>query len=385
VTSQTGAHDFRLGLKVGWPLIFAALAYVGLTPDRPHRGAVAVLILFGTVLAASVVLTPLRHRIERGNTDAYLTLWCMSFVALATGLCLLDGELQSPFVAVFFVSVAFAAAAFPIRRVAVIAALNLLALCFLGLDAGVGDGHNVYALVLWAAGVGATALVGAAVSRDRTQRTQALRGSQEEIVRRLARVVEFRDNDTGGHVERMSLYSMLIARQLGWSAERCRELRLAAALHDVGKVAIPDAILLKPGRLTPGERAIMQRHCRAGFDMLSGADSTLLDLAAVIALTHHERYDGAGYPSGLCGDEIPLVGRIVAVADVFDALTSARVYKDAIDAPEALDIIREGRGSQFDPEIVDAFLRLDAAGLLAPARDDAEEPVVPELLMSLAL
>jgi len=378
-----GVHDFRLGLKVGWPLILAALAYAVLTFGRPHRVAILALILVGTALAASVVLSPLRRRLEKGNTDALMTLWCASFIGLATALCLLDAGLQSPFVAVFFVSVAFAAAALPIRRVAVIAAANLLALCGIGLYESAD--HSVYALVLWAAGVGATALVGASVSRDRTQRNQALRDSQEEIVRRLARVVEFRDNDTGGHVERMSLYSMLIARELGWSAERCRELRLAAALHDVGKVAVPDAILLKPGRLTPEERTIMQRHCRAGFEMLSGSDSTLLNLAAVIALTHHERYDGIGYPSGLGGEDIPLVGRIVAVADVFDALTSARVYKDAIAVPDAVAIIRDGRGSQFDSEIVDAFLRLHGAGMLAPAADDAGELLEPDALMSLAL
>jgi hypothetical protein len=370
-------------LKVGWPLILAALGYVALTPDRPHRMAITALIVVGAALAAAAALPPLRRLIEQGNTDAHMTAWCMSFVALATALCLLDADLQSPFVAVFFVSVAFSAAAFPIRRVSVIAGLNLLALCLVGVDEGVGDGRNVYALVLWAAGVGATALVGAAVSRDRAQRTQALRGSQEEIVHRLARVVEFRDNDTGGHVERMSMYAMLIAQELGWSVERCRELRLAAALHDVGKVAIPDAILLKPGPLTAHERKTMQRHCRAGFEMLSGSDSTLLDLAAVIALTHHERYDGAGYPSRLGGHNIPLVGRIVAVADVFDALTSVRVYKDAIDVPDALGIIRDGRGTQFDPEIVDAFLRLHSAGLLARDRDDAEALVEPAELIGL--
>jgi HD domain-containing protein len=385
VKAQTGVHDFRLGLKVGWPLILAALAYTALTFDRPHRTAILALILVGTVLAASVVLSPLRRRLESGNTDALMTLWCTSFIGLALALCLLDTGLQSPFVTVFFVSVAFAAAALPIRRVVGIASANLLALCAVGVYEGLGADHSVYALVLWAAGVGATALVGASVSRDRTQRNEALRESQEEIVRRLARVVEFRDNDTGGHVERMSLYSMLIAQELGWSAERCRELRLAAALHDVGKVAVPDAILLKPGRLTPEERAIMQRHCRAGFEMLCGSDSTVLNLAAVVALTHHERYDGAGYPSRLAGDDIPLAGRIVAVADVFDALTSVRVYKDAIAAPEAVAIIREGRGSQFDPEIVDAFLRVHGAGQLADATSAPEEVAPAGVLAGVAV
>jgi hypothetical protein len=361
VRAQAEVHDFRIGLKVGWPLIAAASAYLALTWDEPHRGVMAVLIGAGAALAASVLLPQLRQLIERGNADVLMTSWCCAFVALATTLCLLDRELSSPFIGVFFVSVAFAAVALPRRLMMVMSTLNVLALGVVGLDQAADSGSGLTALVLWAAGLIATAIVGASISADRTDRARALRESQEEIVRRLARVVEFRDSDTGGHVERMSRYSTLIARELGWSPERCRELRLAAALHDVGKVAVPDAILLKPGRLTAEEREIMQRHCQAGFDMLTGSDSTLLNLGAEIALTHHERYDGAGYPAGLNRGDIPLAGRIVAVADVFDALTSARVYKDAIDIPEAVEIIRGGRGTQFDPDIVDAFLcQLDA-------------------------
>ncbi|HEX3975245.1 MAG TPA: HD domain-containing phosphohydrolase [Solirubrobacteraceae bacterium] len=325
----------------------------------------AVLTGVGGVLAASVLLPQLRRLIERGNADMLMTSWCCAFVGLATTLCLLDGELASPFVGVLFVSVAFAAVALPRRLVIVISTLNVLALGVVGLDQAADARSGLTALVLWAAGLIATALVGASISGDRTDRARALRESQEEIVHRLARVVEFRDTDTGGHVERMSRYSTLIASELGFSAERCRELRLAAALHDVGKVAVPDAILLKPGRLTAEERRIMQRHCQAGFDMLTGSDSTLLNLAAEIALTHHERYDGAGYPSGLSGTAIPLDGRIVAVADVFDALTSARVYKDAIDIPDAVEIILEGRGTQFDSDVVYAFVcQLDAVRAL---------------------
>jgi hypothetical protein len=365
VRAQAEVHDFRIGLKVGWPLIAAASAYVALSWDEPHRGAMAVLIGLGAVLAASVLLPQLRQLIERGDADLLMTGWCCAFVGLATTLCLLDHELNSPFVAVFFVSVSFAAIALPRRLMMAMATLNVLALGVVGLDQAADLRSGLTTLVLWAAGLTATTTVGASISADRIDRARALRESQEEIVHRLARVVEFRDSDTGGHVERMSRYSTLIVGELGWSPERCRELRLAAALHDVGKVAVPDAILLKPGRLTAEEREIMQRHCQAGFDMLTGSDSTLLNLAAEIALTHHERYDGAGYPAGLAGAGIPLVGRIVAVADVFDALTSARVYKDAIDIPEAVEIIRAGRGTQFDPDVVDAFLRrLDAVGAL---------------------
>ena len=355
--AQPEVHDFRLGLKVGWPLIAAASAYVALTWDEPHRAVMAVLIGIGAVLAASVVLPQLRGLIERGNSEMLMTSWCCAFVGLATTLCLLDRELQSPFVGVFFVSVAFAAISLPRALVIAMSLLNVVALGVIGLDQAVDSRSGLTALVLWAAGLIATAVAGASISADRADRARALRDSQEEIVHRLARVVEFRDSDTGGHVERMSRYSRLIAQELGWSAEHCRELSLAAAPHDVGKVAVPDAILLKPGPLTAEERRIMQRHCRAGFDMLSGSDGTLLNLAAEIALAHHERYDGAGYPSMLRGTDIPLSGRIVAVADVFDALTSVRVYKAAIDIEEAIEIIRGGRGTQFDPRVVDAFLR----------------------------
>lgn len=378
--AQPEVHDFRVGLKVGWPLITAAAVYVALTWHEPHRVAMAVLIGVGAVLAASVLLPQLRRLIEHGSADLLMTTWCGSFVGLATALCLMDNELASPFVGVFFVSVAFAAIALPRPLVLLMSTLNVLALGFVGLDHVADARSGLVAVVLWVSGLIATALVGSSISADRSARAQALRESQEEIVHRLARVVEFRDSDTGGHVERMSRYSMLIAGALGWSADRCRELWLAAALHDVGKVAVPDAILLKPGPLDAEERRIMQRHCQAGFDMLTGSDSTLLNLAAEIALTHHERYDGGGYPSGRRGAGIPLAGRIVAVADVFDALTSARVYKDAIGFPDAVQIIREGRGSQFDPEVVDAFLRrVEAVGALhaeSVVSDDAATETV---------
>lgn len=383
VRVEPEVHDFRIGLKVGWPLIVAASLYVALTWHEPHRGVMAVLVGVGAVMAAAVLLPQLRRLIERGNADVLMTSWCCAFVALATTLCLLDRELASPFVGVFFVSVAFAAISLPKRLVIFVSALNVLALGLVGLDQVLDAGTSISALVLWAAGLIATALVGSGVSTDRAERAGALRQSQEEIVHRLARVVEFRDSDTGGHVERMSRYSVLIAQELGWSPEHCHELRLAAALHDVGKVAVPDGILLKPGRLTAEERQIMQRHCRAGFDMLTGSDSTLLNLGAEIALTHHERYDGAGYPSGLRGEDIPLEGRIVAVADVFDALTSARVYKEAIAIPDAVQIIADGCATQFDPAVVNAFLRqIDRVTALHEENlecdvDDAARELVP--------
>jgi hypothetical protein len=164
-----------------------------------------------------------------------MTGWCCAFVGLATALCLMDHELASPFVGVFFVSVAFAAIALPRPLVLLRSTLNVLALCLVGLDHVADSRTGLTVLVLWVAGLLATAMVGGSISADRAARARALRESQEEIVHRLARVVEFRDHDTGGHVERMSRYSMLIARELGWPPERCRELWLAAALHDVGR------------------------------------------------------------------------------------------------------------------------------------------------------
>ena len=202
----------------------------------------------------------------------------------------------------------------------------------------------------------AAAALCAAVAGERSGRLD-LQGSREEMLRRLARVVEFRDSDTGGHVERMSAYAAVIATRLGFGAGDARQLQLAATMHDVGKVAVPDAVLQKPGPLTPGERTVMERHAEVGHAMLSGPGGPLLDLAATVACTHHERWDGAGYPAGLRGSAIPLAGRIVAVADVFDALTSDRVYKDAMPFDEAVDVIREGAGSQFDPVVVEAFVR----------------------------
>jgi two-component system, response regulator RpfG len=153
----------------------------------------------------------------------------------------------------------------------------------------------------------------------------------------------------------MSAYCGVIARRLDWADDDARALQLAATMHDVGKVAVPDAVLLKEGPLTPAEREVMERHTLVGHEMLSGSRSGLIELAATIALTHHERVDGRGYPNGLAGDDIPLAGRIVAVADVFDALTSDRIYRPAMSVSEGLRILTDGRGTQFDEAVLDAF------------------------------
>ena len=171
----------------------------------------------------------------------------------------------------------------------------------------------------------------------------------------LARAGRFRDEETAEHVERMSRSCSLIAAQLGWSPHGCSRLRTASALHDIGKIGIPDAVLLKPGPLTTAERAIVERHPEIGCEILAGSSDPVMQLAGSIALTHHERIDGTGYPAGLRGAEIPLPGRIAAVADVFDALTRDRIYRPALPLEEALSILRSGRGTQFDPNVLDAF------------------------------
>ena len=188
------------------------------------------------------------------------------------------------------------------------------------------------------------------------QAESAVQLSQAETIRRLAFAAEFRNAETGRHTERMSRYCELLARRLGLDDERCELIRLASALHDVGKIAIPDRILLKPGSLTDSERRVMERHAEIGHRLLANSSSDLLDVAATIALTHHERYDGTGYPRGLASEAIPLEGRIASVADVFDAITSNRVYRPALPLDEAIEVMREGRGSQFDPLVLDRFL-----------------------------
>ncbi|MGB1582253.1 MAG: HD-GYP domain-containing protein [Solirubrobacterales bacterium] len=183
----------------------------------------------------------------------------------------------------------------------------------------------------------------------------ALAHSQEETIMRLALAVESRDAETGRHIERMGKYCTLMASKLGWSAQSIELLRIASPLHDVGKIAISDNVLQKPGKLTPDERLVVERHAEIGHSILAGSESPLLDLAARIALTHHERWDGDGYPQGLAGEEIPIEGRLAAIADVFDALTSDRVYRKAMSIDQALSIMADGRGTHFDPDLLDVF------------------------------
>lgn len=189
-------------------------------------------------------------------------------------------------------------------------------------------------------------------------RTQELNQSRLDVVRRLGRAAEYRDNETGLHIIRMSKFSALIARSLGWSEADCELLLHASPMHDIGKIGIPDAVLLKPGKFEPPEWEIMKRHAEMGAEILSEGDSELMRLARAIAQSHHEKWDGSGYPSGLAGADIPQAGRIVAVADVFDALTSPRPYKKAWPVDEAVAFLTAQSGSHFDPEVVTHFLKL---------------------------
>ncbi len=177
-----------------------------------------------------------------------------------------------------------------------------------------------------------------------------------QIVQCLGKAAEYRDNETGMHILRISHFACTIAKAIGFSDEQADELLHAAPMHDVGKIGIPDAILLKPGKLTAEEWEVMRQHPAIGARIIGEHKSSLLQLAATIALCHHEKWDGSGYPNGLAGEDIPLEARIVSLVDVFDALTSVRPYKKAWPIEEALEFIRDQSGSHFDPMLVDVFI-----------------------------
>ena len=207
---------------------------------------------------------------------------------------------------------------------------------------------------------------------------QSLRLSQEETVQRLAIAAEFRDNATAQHIRRMSHYSALLARRYGLGEERAELIRIASPMHDIGKIGTPDHILLKPGIFTPEEFEAITRHSEMGYRILEGSDSALLRLAATIALTHHEKFDGSGYPKGLVGEAIPLEGRIVAIADAFDALTTKRVYKPAFPPEQATDIMRQQRGTHFDAALLDTFLdSMDEVLLIKSQHEDRTGGAAP--------
>lgn len=214
---------------------------------------------------------------------------------------------------------------------------------------------------------------------DEVQKATAeILARERDTVMRLSRAAEFRDPETGAHISRMAHYSRLIAKGLGMTEADQDLLLEAAPMHDLGKVGIADSILLKPGRLTEAEFVIMKQHAVYGYELLQGSASRVLQTGAEIALGHHEKFDGSGYPQGLKGEAIPLFSRIVAVADVFDALTSERPYKKAWTLEEAVDFLTAGAGTHFDPRCVQSFLNAwdDITAVRALHADDGESKLL---------
>jgi HD-GYP domain-containing protein (c-di-GMP phosphodiesterase class II) len=200
----------------------------------------------------------------------------------------------------------------------------------------------------------------AAVSVSNAQLTRGIHEAQYETITRLAIAAEYKDTDTGQHIKRVSEYSAIMAEELGWGRREIELVRYATPMHDVGKIRIPDAILQKPGRLTPQERKTMEMHSIYGGEILDNPKSEVLAWSQQIALSHHEKYDGTGYPRGLVGAAIPKPCRVVALSDAFDAMINKRCYKPAMAHDKVFSIIREERGNHFDPEVVDAFFnRID--------------------------
>ena len=188
--------------------------------------------------------------------------------------------------------------------------------------------------------------------------TEELQDTQLQIIQRLGRAAEYRDNETGRHVIRISHYAKLLVLKIGLSEQESKNIFLAAPMHDVGKIGIPDHILLKPGSLTAEEWSVMRQHPTIGAEIIGEHASALLTTARIVAYTHHEKWDGSGYPQQLAGEAIPLMGRIISVVDVFDALTTQRPYKDAWPLEQALDYIQNQAGIHFDPKLVSAFMQI---------------------------
>jgi putative two-component system response regulator len=207
------------------------------------------------------------------------------------------------------------------------------------------------------------------------EQTTDIRLAHEESIQRLVTASMFRDTETGAHIKRTGSYSELIASAAGWDRDRTDQIRLAAPMHDIGKIGIPDAILRNPGKLSPEEIRIMQTHTVLGAKMLAGSRSAVLQMASEIALCHHERWDGRGYPQGLVGSAIPQSARIVAIADVYDALSHDRRYRPALSEPEVLKWMREGRGGQFDPYLLDTFISVlpEMRAIATAIHDDDDE------------
>lgn len=208
-----------------------------------------------------------------------------------------------------------------------------------------------------------------------TVATEQILLREQETILRLAKAGEYRDEETGNHVIRMAKYAREIADEIGLTKDECDDIEYAAPMHDIGKIGIPDGVLLKPGKLNADEWKIMQSHTTIGYEILSNSQSKYMQMGAVIALYHHERFDGEGYPNGLKGADIPLIARIVTVADIYDALVSVRPYKDAWPVQEAIDYLKAQAGTQLDPQCVDAFCkRIPQIMLIQADYTDKVEP-----------
>jgi putative two-component system response regulator len=188
------------------------------------------------------------------------------------------------------------------------------------------------------------------------RQTRTIRKTQEETIYRLLSALESRDEETGGHVKRIAHFSAHLAREVGWQGNRIEDLLLAAPMHDIGKIGVPDTILLKKAPLTDEEFEIIKSHTTIGGNILKNSEYPMLQLAEEIALSHHEKWNGSGYPRALAGEDIPESGRIVALADVYDALSNDRIYRKASPEDEVIRIMREGRGAHFDPDLFDLFI-----------------------------
>jgi HD-GYP domain-containing protein (c-di-GMP phosphodiesterase class II) len=213
--------------------------------------------------------------------------------------------------------------------------------------------EEIYEIVMLAVVGGLTGILS---DRERKRR-QELQEAYQDTVIRLAMAAEYRDGNTGAHLRRISRYAEVIAKNMGISADRAELIKLATPMHDIGKVGIPDHVLLNSGKLNHDEWNVMQTHPDMGYEILKESHSALLEMAAQIALAHHERFDGSGYPKGLRGDEIPLEARIVAVADVFDALTTSRTYKPGYGVEESIEKMKKDVGTHFDPRVFEAFVQ----------------------------
>ncbi|MGH2753183.1 MAG: HD-GYP domain-containing protein [Actinomycetota bacterium] len=207
---------------------------------------------------------------------------------------------------------------------------------------------------------------------------EELNSSREETIERLVLAAELKDGELRPHLERMSRYCGLLAKRAGLDEQLANTIRVASLMHDIGKAGLPEAVLLKEGKFRPAERETAKAHCLIGHQILDGSRSELIQMAATIALTHHERWDGSGYPRGLSGASIPLPGRIAAVADAFDALTTDRRYRKAVHLQKAVDVLRDGRSTHFDPRLVDLFLdSIDDVLRIMERHPDVTSPASP--------